>query len=225
MSSARKSFSLCLWEGIRGRGPAPAGGDNPARLPADRGDVIRELRRRIDDARLAARSRVQTPPPTPSHKTRENPEKDRGGKTATGLGPVGGGTIHRFPVRVYYEDTDAAGIVYYANYLKFAERARSEWLREIGGEERKALRAGGLVFVVRRCAIDYLQPARLDDLLEVETRVTAFAGAAFELQQIVRRDVLDLVVLQVRLACVNAAGRPARLPAALRTALATVLQA
>ncbi|MGE0118236.1 MAG: tol-pal system-associated acyl-CoA thioesterase [Dongiaceae bacterium] len=135
------------------------------------------------------------------------------------------GTVHRFPVRVYYEDTDAAGIVYYANYLKFAERARSEWLRELGDAERAALTAGGLVFVVRRCAVDYLQPARLDDLLEVETRVTAFAGATLELQQIVRRAALDLVVLQVALACVNAAGRPARLPAVLRAALATVLQA
>jgi acyl-CoA thioester hydrolase len=138
---------------------------------------------------------------------------------------VSGGTVHRFPVRVYYEDTDAAGIVYYANYLKFAERARSEWLRELGDAERAALTAGGLVFVVRRCAVDYLQPARLDDLLEVETRVTAFAGATLELQQIVRRDVIDLVVLQVTLACVNSAGRPARLPAVLRAALATVLQA
>jgi acyl-CoA thioester hydrolase len=135
------------------------------------------------------------------------------------------GTVHRFPIRVYYEDTDAAGIVYYANYLKFAERARSEWLREIGDEERRALKAAGLVFVVRRCAIDYLRPARLDDLLEVETRVTAFAGATLELQQIVRRGALNLVALQVTLACVNAAGRPARLPTALRTALATVLQA
>ena len=82
-------------------------------------------------------------------------------------------TVHRFPVRVYYEDTDAAGIVYYANYLKFAERARSEWLREIGGDEAKAMKASGLLFVVRRCEIDYLQPARLDELLEVTTRVTA----------------------------------------------------
>ena len=129
--------------------------------------------------------------------------------------------VHRFPVRVYYEDTDAAGIVYYANYLKFAERGRSEWLREFS--EAEALKSGGLLFVVRRCEIDYLQPARLDDLLEVATTVTAFAGATLDLRQIVRRGDTDLVVMNVTLACLNAAGRPARLPAALRTALATLL--
>ena len=114
---------------------------------------------------------------------------------------------------------------YYANYLKFAERARSEWLREIGGDEAKAMKAGGLLFVVRRCEIDYRQPARLDDLLEVATRVVAFAGATLDLEQVVRRDDADLVVMQVTLACLNSAGRPARLPAALRAALATLLPA
>lgn len=133
------------------------------------------------------------------------------------------GTVHRFPVRVYYEDTDAAGIVYYANYLKFAERARSEWLREFA--ESASLKASGLVFVVRRCEIDYLLPARLDELLEVVTRVTAFAGATLDLEQTARRDGVDLVVMTVTLACLNAAGRPARLPAALRAALATLLPA
>ena len=132
---------------------------------------------------------------------------------------------HRFAVRVYYEDTDAAGIVYYANYLKFTERARSEWLREIGGDEAKAMKAGGLLFVVRRCEIDYLQPARLDELLEVRTRVVGFAGATLDLEQIVRRADADLVVMRVTLACLNSAGRPARLPAALRAALATLLPA
>ena len=132
--------------------------------------------------------------------------------------------VHRFPVRVYYEDTDAAGIVYYANYLKFAERARSEWLRELGADEVQTMRANGLLFVVRRCAIDYRQPARLDDLLEVATRVTGFAGATLDLEQIVRRDGVDVVVMTVTLACLNSAGRPARLPPALRTALATLSQ-
>jgi acyl-CoA thioester hydrolase len=132
---------------------------------------------------------------------------------------------HRFSVRVYYEDTDAAAIVYYANYLKFAERARSEWLREIGGDEAKALRTSGLLFVVRRCEIDYMQSARLDDLLEVVTRVTGLAGATLDLAQTVRRDDTDLVAMKVTLACLNAAGRPARLPAALRAALASLLPA
>ena len=132
---------------------------------------------------------------------------------------------HRFPIRVYYEDTDAAGIVYYANYLKFAERARTEWLREIGGDEAAVLKAAGLLFVVRRCEVEYLQAARLDDLLEVETRVTGFAGATLDLAQTVRRDAVDLVVMSVKLACLNPAGRPARLPAALRAALAPLLPA
>jgi len=130
----------------------------------------------------------------------------------------GAGTAHRFPIRVYYEDTDAAGIVYYANYLKFAERARTEWLRAAGGEAAAALRDGGLVFVVRRCEIDYRQPARLDDLLEVETSLIGAAGATLDLDQIVLRDGATLVDLRVKLACLNAAGRPARLPAALRAA-------
>ena len=133
--------------------------------------------------------------------------------------------VHHLPVRVYYEDTDAAGIVYYANYLKFAERARSEWLREIGGDEARALKASGLLFVVRRCEIDFRQPARLDDLLEVATRVTGFAGATLDLDQTVRRGDAELVVMKVMLACLNSAGRPARLPAALRAALATLLPA
>lgn len=137
-------------------------------------------------------------------------------------GGLARGPVHRFPVRVYYEDTDAAGIVYYANYLKFAERARSEWLREIGAEEARALKASGLLFVVRRCEIDYLQPARLDDLLEVATRVAGCAGATLDLDQTVRRGDADLVVMRVMLACLNSAGRPARLPAALRATFATL---
>lgn len=133
--------------------------------------------------------------------------------------------VHRFPIRVYYEDTDAAGIVYYANYLKFAERARTEWLREIGGDEARVLKDSGLLFVVRRCEVEYLQAARLDDLLEVETRVTGFAGATLDLAQTVRRDAVDLVAMSVKLACLNPAGRPARLPAVLRAALAPLLPA
>jgi acyl-CoA thioester hydrolase len=196
--------------------------DSIGRSPDGEG-IIREIRRGAGEVRLSARSRARTPPPTPSHKGRGNTERERAEKTGTGRGPAGTGPVHRFPIRVYYEDTDAAGIVYYANYLKFAERARSEWLRELGDDETAALKASGLVFVVRRCAIDYRQPARLDDLLEVETRVTGAAGATLDLEQIVRRRGSDLVAMTVTLACVNSAGRPARLPAALRTALATVL--
>ncbi len=131
---------------------------------------------------------------------------------------------HRFPVRVYYEDTDAAGIVYYANYLKYAERARSEMLREIGAPPQDLAREQGLSFAVRRCLIEYLKPARLDDLLEVESRLLDMGGATLDALQLVRRDGAVLTEIRVRLACLGRTGRAARLPAALRTALQPFLQ-
>src|SRR5713101_5932994 len=94
--------------------------------------------------------------------------------------------MHRFGLRVYYEDTDAGGVVYYANYLKFAERARTEMLRHIGFEQEALRRATGRVFAVRRCSADYLAPARLDDELIVETRLTALGGASLEVEQEIR---------------------------------------
>ena len=87
------------------------------------------------------------------------------------------------------------------------------------------MKVSGLLFVVRRCEIDYLQPARLDELLKIMTHITTCADATLDLEQIVRRESSDLVVMKVTLACLNAAGRPARLPAALRAALATLLPA
>src|ERR1700748_2729009 len=87
------------------------------------------------------------------------------------------GAVHRFPVRVYYEDTDAAGIVYYANYLKFTERARTEMMRLYGVEHEKARQSGGTVFIVRRVDCEYRVPARLDDELVGETRIAAIGGA------------------------------------------------
>jgi acyl-CoA thioester hydrolase len=126
---------------------------------------------------------------------------------------------HCYPVRVYYEDTDAAGLVYYANYLKFAERARTEMLREQGADHAAMLRSTGLGFVVRRCEVDYLRPARLDDSLRVETCVIGLGGATLDLQQDVIRDGDILVRMRVGLALLNSSGRPARLPAALRAAL------
>jgi acyl-CoA thioester hydrolase len=139
----------------------------------------------------------------------------------TGLpreGIVGDGA-YRYPVRVYYEDTDAAGLVYYANYLKFAERARTEMLRRLGIEQRRLHLESGLVFVVRRCTIDFLAPARLDDDLVVETRLAALGGAALDLDQDVLRAGDALVRLAVRIACLGATGRPHRMPPALKAAL------
>ncbi len=126
---------------------------------------------------------------------------------------------HVTSVRVYYEDTDAAGIVYYANYLKFAERARSELMREIGDGQYRRMLADGMHFVVRRCVVDYLGAARLDDLLEVHSRMVALRGASLSAEQIVRRGGEDLVTMKIDLACLGPGGRPARIPAELRAAL------
>lgn len=127
---------------------------------------------------------------------------------------------HRFEVRVYYEDTDLAGIVYYANYLKFIERARSEWVRALGIDQA-ALKSGqGIVFAVRRVEADYLSPARFDDLLAVETTLTALTGARIVLEQVVLRGEDRLFVSTVTLVCLTETGAPARIPADIRQRLA-----
>ena len=123
------------------------------------------------------------------------------------------------PLRVYYEDTDAAGLVYYANYLKFAERGRTELMRELGYAHSGIAAETGVVFTVRRLAADYLQPARLDDALEVETRIVEIGAATLQLDQRVCRDGAVLVALDVLVACVGRDGRPRRVPAGLRAAL------
>ena len=121
---------------------------------------------------------------------------------------------HRFWLRVYYEDTDAAGIVYYANYLKYAERARTEMLRLIGVVQSHLRDVEGVVFAVSECHIDYRRPALLDDLLEVSSRLTSLGGASLAVEQRIRRDGEDVAVLDVRVACL-AARRPRPVRAAL----------
>lgn len=133
------------------------------------------------------------------------------------------GGVHLFPVRVYYEDTDAVGLVYYSNYLQFAERARTEWLRELGFHQSRLWTEQRIGFVVRRCVVDFLAPARLDDLLLVTSRLTEMRGASLHLQQNVSRDGLELVRLQVKVACMSVDGQPARLPPTIREALAKFL--
>ena len=129
---------------------------------------------------------------------------------------------HAFPIRVYYEDTDAGGIVYYANYLKFAERARTEMLRESGVDQSRLYEEQGLLFAVRRCAADYLQPARLDDRLIVSSQLLSARGARVDLEQRVHRPAADsdhrdhdLAILTVQLACLDRRGRAVRWPAAI----------
>jgi len=126
---------------------------------------------------------------------------------------------HRFETRVYYEDTDLAGIVYYANYLKFIERARSEWVRDIGIDQARLKAERGVVFAVRRIEADYLAPARFDDMLTVETAVVSQGPARLVLDQDVLRGRDRLFAARVTLVALTEGGRPTRLPAELRQRL------
>lgn len=131
------------------------------------------------------------------------------------------GGVHLFPVRVYYEDTDAAGVVYHASYLQFAERARTEMLRGAGLHQSQLLAEEGIAFVVRQCIADFFLPARLDDGLIVASRMMDLRGASLDLEQIVRRGDADLVRLQVKLACLAlATSRAVRIPPQLMGAFA-----
>jgi len=126
---------------------------------------------------------------------------------------------HTFPVRVYYEDTDAGGIVYHSNYLNFAERARTEMVRELGISQRTMLEEGeGTAFAVRSANIDFRRSAKLDDLLSVETEVISIGGASIELDQRIIRaeDGTELVRVGVRLGYITLSGKPARIPAPVR---------
>ena len=134
-----------------------------------------------------------------------------------------GEAVHRLPVRVYYEDTDAGGIVFYGNYLKFAERARTELLRTFGIENSNVSARDGTACVVRSCTIDYLRPAHLDDMLSVETRVLEIGGASMSLSQIVLRGDETLTEMSVRMVCMHIdgeqKGRATRIPPDVRQAL------
>lgn len=127
---------------------------------------------------------------------------------------------HVFETRVYYEDTDLAGIVYYANYLKFIERARSEWVRGLGIDQRQLRAAQGIVFAVRRVVADYLAPAVFDDLLQVVTTPLRLTGARIVLDQRVMRGEQLLFQAEVTLVCLASDGQATRLPADLRAQMA-----
>lgn len=127
--------------------------------------------------------------------------------------------MHTHHLRVYYEDTDLAGIVYYANYLKFIERGRSEFLRDLGLDQGALKREAGIVFAVRRVAIDYIASAVFDDWLTVTTAITAASGARVTMAQEVLRGSELLVRAEVTIAALRENGRPARMPAALRAGL------
>ncbi|MFQ5621830.1 MAG: tol-pal system-associated acyl-CoA thioesterase [Paracoccaceae bacterium] len=126
---------------------------------------------------------------------------------------------HELRLRVYYEDTDLAGIVYYANYLKFIERGRTEAVRAAGIDQSDLRARHSLVFAVRRIEADYLLPARFDDELVVLTALTRVGGASVEMRQEIRRGGNVLFAAKVRLACITPQGRAARLPADIRRRL------
>jgi acyl-CoA thioester hydrolase len=126
-----------------------------------------------------------------------------------------------WPVRVYWEDTDAGGVVYYANYLKFMERARSEWLRAFGFEQDVLRDESGVVFVVRRVEIDYLSPARFNEQLEVSVKLHEMGRASLSVRQELIRGPDRLAQAVVTLACVDAARfKPVKIPEPLLQALA-----
>jgi acyl-CoA thioester hydrolase len=126
----------------------------------------------------------------------------------------------RLAVRVYWEDTDAGGIVYYANYLKFFERARTEWLRTLGVQQQAMRETLGLVFVVSELQLRLLRPSRLDDLLEVGAELREAGQASMRLGQQVWRGAELVAEAEVRIGCVDAASlRPRRIPSTLLQAL------
>ncbi len=124
---------------------------------------------------------------------------------------------YSFPVRVYFENTDAGGVVYHAEYLKFMERARTEWLRHLGHDHQALAKSHRVVFVVTAIAVDYLKPARLDDTLAVSARLESLGKVRCVFAQEIRREDELLVTARVTVACVGSESmRPTEIPEALR---------
>ncbi|HXJ02984.1 MAG TPA: tol-pal system-associated acyl-CoA thioesterase [Micropepsaceae bacterium] len=135
------------------------------------------------------------------------------------------GRVHLFPVRVYYEDTDFSGVVYHANYLRFMERGRSEFLRLVGAGHQGMLgNAEPLVWAVRRINVDFLKPARMEDALIIRTEVLELAGARMQLHQTVLRGTLPLVTAKVEVCVITLDGRPRRVPNSTRKKLEFFLE-
>ncbi|WIY52185.1 tol-pal system-associated acyl-CoA thioesterase [Devosia sp. YIM 151766] len=124
-------------------------------------------------------------------------------------------TRHRFPIRIYYEDTDFSGNVYHAAYLKFFERARTEFLRD-AGIHHSELAEQGIAFAVRSMHLDFLAPAHIDDMLTVITEPLAATGVRLELRQTILREDVALTKAELTVVAIKTSGGPARLPSALR---------
>lgn len=125
---------------------------------------------------------------------------------------------HRYHVRVYYEDTDMGGVVYHANYLRYIERARSDWVRKLGNDQN-AMREAGIVWVVRRIEADYRAAAKFEDELVIETDMVSISGARLVMEQHVKRGDQVIFHAMVTAVCMNASGKPVRLPAEIRALL------
>jgi acyl-CoA thioester hydrolase len=135
-----------------------------------------------------------------------------------------GQRAHVLPVRVYFEDTDFSGLVYHGSYVRWCERGRSDFLRLLGGDHRRLIDGSGgtepAAFVVRRMTFDFLKPARIDELLEVVTRVKAVGAASLTLLQTVRRGPTTLVEAEVTVVLISVAGKPLRISGTLREGFA-----
>ena len=130
----------------------------------------------------------------------------------------------RWPIRVYYEDTDAGGVVYHSDYLKYFERARTEWLRSLGFEQPELRAQDGIIFVVRSIRIKYAQPARFNEILEVTSRLVEIGRSRFVFEQTLLRGKELLTQAQVEVACVADPGfRPTALPIKIRQQFESVL--
>ena len=126
--------------------------------------------------------------------------------------PQWDGQVHKLPIRVYYEDTDAGGIVYHSVYVNYAERGRTEMLRAIGYDQSRLVEEENILFAVRSMNVDFRRPAVLDDLLSVETRIKDIKGASFVMDQRVMREEELLVGLEVKIASISTEKRPMRTP-------------
>jgi acyl-CoA thioester hydrolase len=135
---------------------------------------------------------------------------------------TGSGRAHVLPVRVYFEDTDFSGLVYHGSYVRWCERGRSDFLRLLGGDHRRLIDGSGstepAAFVVRRMAFDFLKPARIDEVLEVETRVKEVGAASLTLAQTVRRQGMPVAQALVTVVLISVSGKPLRISRTLREA-------
>jgi acyl-CoA thioester hydrolase len=151
------------------------------------------------------------------------PDHQRWPDLAGRLVGVGAERRHLLPVRVYFEDTDFSGFAYHASYLRWCERGRSDFLRLVGNDHRALIEGGAgrepAAFVVRRMALEFLKPARIDEILEVATRVNKATAATLALEQRISRNGTELFTAEVLVALVSSSGKPMRLSTALRTAL------